>query len=159
VARTLAIVGGAALWGAGFSFLGSLTQRPWSGAACGVVIGAIIGYGFTKNLIGKVVVWVSVFAVLGAVLGPGCDADACHSAIGGAVIGCLFGWFGWIGAAILVFGNLGLFVGNEVAGAIGAVVGMVLGAMSVPFAVYLDRRTAVKVGGNISDLPSQDDRP
>ena len=32
------------------------------GAACGLVIGAMIGYGFTKNLIGRVVVWVSVFS-------------------------------------------------------------------------------------------------
>ena len=104
MASTFAIVCGAVFWAALFAFVGAMTGHAWSGAACGTVIGAVIGYGFTKHLIGRAVVWVSVFGVLGAVIGPGCDADACSSAVGGAVIGGLLGWFGWLGIFMFLFG-------------------------------------------------------
>lgn len=145
IARTFVILCGAVLWAVLFAFVGLLTQRAWTGAACGTVIGAIIGYCFTKNLIGRVVVWVSVMGLLGAVVGPGYDADACTSAVGWAVIGGILGWFGWLGVLMLVFGMLGLGLGGEVGGEIGAVVGLLLGALSAWLAVYLDRKTAVKV--------------
>ncbi len=162
IARTFFILCGAVFWAALFAFVGSLTQRAWSGAACGTVIGAIIGYGFTKKLIGRVVVWVSVFGVLGAVTGPGCDADACSSAVGGAVIGGLLGWFGWLGVLMLVFGTLGLSLGGHLGEESGAVVGMVFGMVGVAsawFAVYCDRKTAVKGELDNCDMPSHGEPP
>jgi hypothetical protein len=70
MASTFAILCGAVFWAALFAFVGAMTGQAWSGAACGTVIGAVIGYGFTKHLIGRVVVWVSVCGVLGAVSEP-----------------------------------------------------------------------------------------
>ena len=144
IARTFVILCGAGLWGVLFAFVGSLTQQAWSGAACGIVIGAIIGYSFTKKLIGRVVVWVSVFGILGAVVGPWSDVDACTSAVDGAVIGGLLGWFGWLGVLMLVFGILGLAWGGGVGGESGGVAGMVLGAAFVWFAFYLNDKTTAK---------------
>jgi hypothetical protein len=46
-----------------------MTERPLAGAACGVVVGAIIGLGFTKRLVGSFVVWATGFALVGMVLG------------------------------------------------------------------------------------------
>ena len=152
-ARTFAILCGAVLWAILFGVAGALTQRAWIGAVCGAVIGAIIGYVFAMNVIGRVVVWVSVMGLLGAVVGPGCDADACTSAVGGAVIGSLLGWFGWTGALMLGFGMLGLGLGGEIGGGIGAVVGLLLGAVSAWFAVYFDRKTAIKDEGDIRSVP------
>ena len=157
IARTFVILCGAVLWAVLFAFVGSLTQRAWTGAACGTVIGAIIGYGFTKNLIGRVVVWVSVFGVLGAVTGPGCDADACSSAVGGAVIGGLLGWFGWLGVLMLVFGMLGLAWGGGVGGESGGVAGMVLGVAFVWFAFYLNDKTTTKE--KLENVPPQREPP
>ena len=56
-ARTLAILCGALLWAALFGFAGAMTQRAsdWSGVRCHGHLRAIIGYGFTKKLIGRVV--------------------------------------------------------------------------------------------------------
>ena len=158
-AKTLAILCGAVLWAALFGFAGAMTQRAWIGAACGAVIGAIIGYGFTKKLIGRVVVWVSVMGLLGAVIGPGCDADACTSAVGGAVIGSLLGWFGWTGVLMLVFGMLGLGFGGDMGGGIGAVLGMLFGAVSAWFVISLDKMNAVKDSGDICNSPSSGKPP
>ena len=152
-ARALAILSGALLWAALFGFAGAITQRAWIGAACGAGIGAIIGYGFTKNVIGRVVVWVTVMGLLGAVIGPGSDADACTSAVGGALIGSLLGWFGWTGVLMLVFGMLGSIFGGEAGGEIGAVLGMLLGAVSAWFLVSLDKKTAVKDEGDLGNTP------
>ena len=102
------------------------------------------GYGFTKNWIGGVVLWVTGFAVLGAMLGPGCDADPCSSAVVASVIGGVLGWFGWTGVAMLVFGLLGFFLGGLAGEGVGAIVGLVLGAVSGWFAVRFDRRTTAK---------------
>lgn len=154
MARTFAIVCGAVFWAALFAFVGAMTGHAWSGAACGTVIGAVIGYGFTKHLIGRVVVWVSVCGVLGAVIGPGCDADACSSAIVGAVIGGLLGWFGWLGVLMYAFGMVGLSVGGHIAGGVGAVVGIVLGVTAAWFAAYCDRRIALQYGFGSGILPS-----
>jgi len=152
ITRTLAVLCGAVLWAALFAFVGAWTQRAWIGAACGAAVGAIIGYGFTRNMIGRVVVWVSVFGVLGAVLGPGCDADPATSALAGTIVGGLLGWFGWTGALMLVFGILGLNLGAALAGGFGAIPGMVLGPALAWLAVQLDRRTAAKEkdNGNIA---------
>ncbi len=154
MASTFAIVCGAVFWAALFAFVGAMTGHAWSGAACGTVIGAVIGYGFTKHLIGRAVVWVSVFGVLGAVIGPGCDADACSSAVGGAVIGGLLGWFGWLGIFMFLFGVVGLSVGGHYAGGVGSVVGMVFGAASAWFAAYCDRRIALQYGFGSGIAPS-----
>ncbi len=154
MARTFAIVCGAILWAVLFAFVGAMTGNAWSGAACGTVIGAVIGYGFTKHLIGRVVVWVSVFGVLGAVIGPGCDADACSSAVGGAVIGGLLGWFGWLGVPMYLLGLVGISVGGQYAGGVGAVVGIVLGVTSAWFAAYCDRKFTVRGELGSRNMPS-----
>ena len=158
-ARTLAILCGALLWAALFGFAGAMTQRAWIGATCGAGIGAIIGYGFTKNLIGRVVVWVSVMGLLGAVIGPGYDADACTSAVGWAVIGSLLGWFGWTGVLMLVFGMLGTGFRRRSGRRNWGGCGHVVWAVSAWFAIYLDKLIAVKDSRDICNVPSSGKPP
>jgi hypothetical protein len=144
VKKSLAILCGAITWATLFAVVGAVAGRPCLGAACGAPIGAIIGYGYSKRLIGWVVVWVSLFAVIGAVVGPGCDADALVSAVGGGAIGAVVGWMSWRGVVMLVFGFAGFALGGELGEMPGAVLGMILGAASAWFAVYLDRETAAR---------------
>jgi len=84
------IVGGAAIWGLVFAFVGMITERQLAGAACGVVLGAIIGLGYTKRQIGSFVVWATGFALVGMAVGPGCDADPMSSAVAAVVFFCSF---------------------------------------------------------------------
>ena len=152
-ARTFATLCGAVLWAILFGVAGALTQRAWVGAMCrrSYRCDYRLRLRHERDWQGRCLG--SVIGLLGAVVGPGCDADACTSAVGGAVIGSLLGWFGWTGALMLGFGMLGLGLGDEIGGGIGAVVGLLLGAVSAWFAVYFDRKTAIKDEGGIRSVP------
>jgi hypothetical protein len=90
------IVGGAAIWGLLFALVGTITERPLAGAICGVVLGAIIGLGYTKRQIGNFVVWATEFALVGMVLGPACDGDPMSSAVAAVLYFCLFRFVWWL---------------------------------------------------------------
>jgi hypothetical protein len=81
-----AIIGGAMLW-----LVGEQNYKPVLGAASGVVLGGIWGYGAEAGLIGPVIRWTSFFAVVGALLAPGVDADGIVGVLPGAAFGNLFG--------------------------------------------------------------------
>jgi len=95
-ARLSIIVGGAAIWGLVFAFVGMITERQMAGAASGVVLGAIIGLGYTKRQIGSFVVWATGFALVGMAVGPGCDADPMSSAVAAVVFFCSFRFIWWL---------------------------------------------------------------
>jgi hypothetical protein len=125
--RVLAAIAGAIVWGGLFSILGLLGDRGLLGTLCGVTIGSVIGLGLTTGELGPVVPWMSVFAFIGAILGPACDADALSSALSGAAIGAFIGAAGMRGLLALIGCLIGVNVGVQ-SGDVGAWLGLLLGA-------------------------------
>lgn len=141
--QTLAAIGGAAICAPAFFYLGSMSDYARLGiesvgsytvigTGAGAVIGAILGWGLLRGLVGSMVVWIVGMAVFCAVVGPGCDADPVSSGLVGAGLGWFFGLTGWRGFLVLVGGAVGTSVGVSVnrsdqAGFIGMAMGALLG--------------------------------
>lgn len=109
--QIIAVICGAIIWGLFFAVAGHFTDRALIAAVTGAILGAIIGYGFAKKVFGGVVVWITVFAFLGMVMGPGCDAHPLPSALGGAALGAFFGFTGWYGVSIVIGALIGVNLG------------------------------------------------
>ncbi len=109
--QVILALAGAAIWGGLFYVLGMMGNRAPLGAFCGAAVGAVTGLEYARGRIGPVVPWMTVFAFLGAVLGPACDADALSSALWGAGIGAFLGATGLRGLLALVGCLVGVNVG------------------------------------------------
>lgn len=96
----LAVIGGAAICALPFFYFGTMADeatlgpdrigiRTVLGTIAGAGIGGFLIWGLMNGFIGDMVVWIVGFAIAGALVGPGCDADPVSSALAGA----LFGFF------------------------------------------------------------------
>ena len=111
VGRMAVILTSTVVWGAMFGFLGTASDQPLTGTVLGSGIGAVIGVGFLYGRIGWFVIGVSLFSLLGAILGPGCDAPALPSALIGAGIGAFIGNLGLPGMSMSIVAILGGILG------------------------------------------------
>ncbi len=151
IGQVIATLLGAIIWGVLFAVLGAITQQPIKGAVAGVAVGAFIGFEFSKGQIGPLVPCMSVFAFLGASLGPMVDADALSSGLVGAAVGALIGGAGLRGLFALIVGLVGVNVGAEGGGA-GALLGMAAGAGLGWYIGYsLSKKTPEEVQAALSE--------
>jgi len=126
----LAMICGGVIWASSFAAAGAISGRAVTGAIVGASIGPFIGCAYAKKLVGPVVLWVTAFALLGAMVGPGADADACSSAVAGGAIGALLGYTGLRGLFMVIGALLGVNLGapgGDTAGFVGLGVGALLG--------------------------------
>ena len=107
----IAALCGAIIWGGLFAILGSMTQLAIEGALAGSAVGAVIGIGFARCQIGPIIPWMSIFAFLGAIIGPGYDADPLSSGLVAGAAGAFLGATGARGFLALIGGLIGLNVG------------------------------------------------
>ena len=114
--QMLATIIGAIIWGALFARLGSMSNQLLLGSIGGMIVGAIIGFGFANGLVGPTAPCMSIFAFLGAFLGPACDYESLSSSLVGAGVGAFIGASGFPGILALVGAlvgtNEGVFSGD-----------------------------------------------
>lgn len=99
-----------------FAVVGAITERAVWGGMSGAAIGAVVGWGWCSRLISPAIAWICCFAVAGAFIGPGCDADALSSALWFVAIGAFIGYLRWQGLIILVGGLVAVNLGPLVFG-------------------------------------------
>jgi hypothetical protein len=101
---------GATIWALLFAIVGAVGGRPVAGALAGGSIGAVIGFRYAEQQVGPNVFWASVYAVIGALLGPALDAHPLLPSLVGALLGGTLGstWlrgiFPLVGGFLLVGG-------------------------------------------------------
>jgi hypothetical protein len=128
--QLLAAICGAVICGLLFGFLGGMSRQPAIGTAVGALVGAFLGCGLLNGIVGSFTLWIIGFAVLGAIVGPGCDFDAPGSALIGATLGAYFWLLKLCGLFILVGALAGLNLGVTIdsAGPLGTL-GMLFGGL------------------------------
>ena len=154
--QVTATMAGAIIWGGMFARLGSMTDQLLLGCIGGTIIGAIVGFGFAKGLVGPTVPCMSAFAFLGALLGPACDYDPLSSSLFGAGIGAFVCATGLRGILALTGGlmctNEGLFSGEKdgwFGFAIGGGIGWCLGHSTI----WIWRRIRLSLGMGKVQIP------
>lgn len=115
-ARMTCIAAGVLAGATLFTIVGAITERAVWGGMSGAVIGALVGWGWCSRLISPAIAWICCFAVAGAFIGPGCDADALSSALWFGAIGAIIGYLRWQGLIILVGGLVAVNLGPLVFG-------------------------------------------
>lgn len=132
-----------------FGFLGAISHQASLGASIGALVGAFLGCGLLTGVLGSFVVWVVGFCILGAILGPGIDADPVSSALVGAGFGVFFAITKWRGLLVLMGGVLGLNIAAAISHSgpsgilgmgVGALIGFGIGHAISP--LKLDERTS-----------------
>lgn len=118
--QVLAAVAGAAVFAFLLGQAGSLTHLAEQGAMAGIAVGAVAGWGVSKGYIRPFVGRMLLFAVAGAFMGAGCDADPLFSSLFGIVFGLTMTWQG---AVVLATAILGAVVTNSIFGLLAGILG------------------------------------